>query len=321
MKNKLTEKLKKIKLEPSMLVLFLFLMLIFSRLVVYFTKDTANEYLTVVILQILTFGIPAAIWYRLRELRRFRDSDRRYGTRLRLSPPKPSHIVIIVAACLALISGCLLFSIGFSGRSSLEGSFSLYDTFVSKYNGTPLGALWLIMAYAALPAICEETVFRGIICTEYDKYGVVCAVSFNTLFFALMHFNYQKLPIYLFAGVVLSVLLYATRSVFSVMIAHFLYNLFGIFGQRYITEFYITAGSVKVAVIILITLLLLSAAVFCGAARRLYSGYAKRDELSEYYVGPLTKKQLGNNVRACLTPLTYVCFAVFLIVATIFVFI
>lgn len=296
-------------------------MLLFSRGVVHMLSEGTNEYLALVILQLLTFGIPAAVWYRLRELPRFRDGDRRYVTRLRLTVPRVSHIVIIIAASFALMSGCLLFSVGLSGRSSLEGSFSLYDTFISKYNGTPLGALWLILAYAALPAFCEEIVFRGVLCAEYDRYGVICSVAMNTLWFGFLHFNFGNLLVYLFAGLVLTVLLYATRSVFTVMTVHFIYNLFGLFGQQYITEFYITAGSVAVAVVILIAILILSAAVFCGAARRLYLGYAKRDEPSDYRE-PLTKTELLTNMRACLlTPASAVCTALYLAVAIISIFI
>ncbi len=319
--NKLKNYIKNFKLEPALLVVFVFLMLLFSRLVASSLADETNEYLVLIILQLLTFGIPAAIWTRLRDLPRFRDGNRRFITRLRFTPPKLSHIVIIASACVALMSGCLLLSIGLSGRSSLEGSFSLYDTFVSKDNGTPLGALWLILAYAALPAFCEELIFRGILAAEYDRFGVICSVTMTTLWFGFLHFNFQKLPVYLFAGLVLSVLLYATRSVFSVMIAHFFYNIFGLFGQQYITEFYITAGSVGVAIVILITILLLSAAVFCGAARRLYLGYAKRDEPSDYRE-PTTKAELIPRFRSVIvTPFAAGATVIFLAVTVVMIFI
>ncbi len=319
--NKLKNYIKELTLEPAMLVVFVFLMLLFSRLVVSRLSNETNEYLVLIILQLLTFGIPAAIWNRLRDLPRFREGKRRFVTRLRFSPPRLSHIVIIASATAALMSGCLLFSIGLSGRSSLEGSFSLYDTFVSRYNGTPLGVLWLVLAYAALPAFCEELVFRGILAAEYDKHGVICSITMTTLWFGFLHFNFQKLTVYLFAGLVLAALLYATRSVFSVMIAHFLYNLFGLFGQQYITEFYITAGSVDVAVVILITILLLSGAIFCGAARRLYLGYAKRDEPSDYRE-PSSRDELLPRFRAVLlTPFAGLATAIFLAFAIVMIFI
>jgi len=215
----------------------------------------------------------------------------------------------------------LLLSINFSGESSLEGSFSLYDTFVSKYNATPLGALWLILAYAALPAIGEELIFRGILCAEYDKYGVICSVTVSSLWFSLLHFNFAKITVYIFAGLVLALLFYATRSLYTVMIAHFVYNLFGIFGQQYITEFYITAGSVGVVVIILVIVLLLAAVVFCGGASKLYARYAKRDEPSDYRE-PTGRSELIKNYRsAIINPYAAACVALFLAVTLIQIFV
>jgi len=238
-----------------------------------------------------------------------------------MTRPRLSHTVVTVAAIFALISGCLLLSINFSGESSLEGSFSLYDTFVSKYNATPLGALWLILAYAALPAFGEELIFRGIVCAEYDKYGVICSVTLSSLWFSLLHFNFAKITVYIFAGLVLALLLYATRSLYTVMIAHFVYNLFGIFGQQYITEFYITAGSVGVAVIILIIVLLLSAVVFCGGASKLYATYAKRDEPSEYHDSASRPELIKNYRAAIINPYAAACIAVFLAVTLIQIFV
>lgn len=303
---------------PACLVLFVYAMLLLSRWVVSMLSESANEYLTVVVLQLLTFGFPAAIWYRFRKLTK---SGRAVLSRFKLNAPRPAHALIIIAACFALMSGCLLFSLSFAGKSSLEGSFSLYDTFVSKYNGTPLGALWLILAYALLPAFGEEIVFRGILCAEYEKYGVVCAVVMNTLWFGFLHFNFAKLVIYLFAGIILSLLLYATRSVISVMIAHFLYNLFGIFGQQYITEFYITAGSVGVAAMILLIILIISLVVFCGSASRVYMGYSKNDPPSDESED-FSKKSLISGFRACLlTPSSAACTILYLAVALILILI
>ena len=314
-------KLKKFRLDPAMLTFFVYIMLLLSRLAMKTISEAGNEYLSLVIFQLLTFGLPAAIWCRLREIDRFKIDRQRYVSRLRMSRPRLSHAVITAAAVFALISGCLLLSLNFSGESSLEGSFSLYDTFVSKYNGTPLGALWLILAYAALPAIGEELIFRGIICSEYDRYGVICSVTVSSLWFSLLHFNFAKITVYIFAGLVLALLLYATRSLYTVMIAHFVYNLFGLFGQQYITEFYITAGSVGVVVIILVIILLLAAVVFCGSAAKLYSGYSKRDEPSNYRE-PTGRAELIKNYRsAIINPYSFGCVALFLAVTLIQIFV
>ena len=144
--KELISKLKpeKFRLEPAILVLFIYLMLLFSRFVISGIEVGINQYLAIVILQLLTFVIPAALWFRIRSTRKFAlepEKRIRYTERLRLTPPKVGHVLIILAAVLALVAGCLLFSINFRGESSLEGSFTLYDTFAAKKDGTALGAV------------------------------------------------------------------------------------------------------------------------------------------------------------------------------------
>lgn len=320
--SKFANFLKKIRPDVSYLVLFVFAMLLFSRFVMSMLGDSANEYLSVIILQLLAFGFPAAIIYRFKTLDLFgkaKEKAEPYHRKIRMTAIRPAYAVITVAAVFALISGCLLLSINFTGKSSLEGSFSLYDTFVSKYNGTSLGAVWLILAYAALPAFCEEMIFRGIVLSEYEeRYGTVCAFVMNTVFFAFLHFNISKLLVYLFAGVVLTALLYATRNLFCVMLAHFAYNVFGIFGQQYITEFYVTAGNLWAVVVVLLALFLLSASVFCGSASRLYGMYSKDDPPSDE-VEKTDKKTLSLSFRQCaLTPGAILCFLLYAAVCVIF---
>jgi hypothetical protein len=107
MKNKeLLSKLKldKFSLEPAILVLFIYAMLLFSRFVISGIEAGINQYLAIVVLQLLTFVIPAALWFRLRTTRKFAlEPEKRisYVSRLRLTPPKARHIIITVAAAPA----------------------------------------------------------------------------------------------------------------------------------------------------------------------------------------------------------------------------
>ena len=44
----------------------------------------------------------------------------------------------------------------------------------------------LVLAYGLLPAFCEELVFRGIICAEHEKHGILYASAVSALFFAFL---------------------------------------------------------------------------------------------------------------------------------------
>lgn len=256
--------------SPASLSLVSAVLLLVTRLLsdVLFAGD--GIYLSVVVLQIIIFLLPAGVWTRLRG-----DG---YLTRIRMKPARPETLLLTVSAAVLLITGGLLLSMLFSGVRNLTGTFSLYETLQTENNGGFTGpTVYLILAYAALPAICEEIVFRGILLTEYERHGVSVSVLMSTLLFAALHFSFVGLPVYLFAGFVLALTAYLCRSVWGAVLAHFLYNLFGLFGQPYIRSFYEITGSTALFLFVLVFLLILSAAVFCGETARLCRLYATRN--------------------------------------------
>lgn len=298
---------KRIILHPTVVVLTTYILLLLSKVIDVTLINRDNEYLSVVILQMMIFLIPAAVWCRF--------SGERYIRSLRIRPIKADTIGIILAATVLMISGGVLLSLLFGGLESLSENFSLYDTFISKDDGTAPVKLYLILAYAALPAVCEEFVYRGILCHEYEKGGVIRAVAISSLFFGLLHFDLQNLPVYLFAGVILALAMYATRSVFGAVIAHFLYNIFGLFGQPYMNTFYNITGSSKLFVFVLGFLFLASGAVFCAEASRLYKQYLGRSYTAKYRQPELRGfENIRNSYIEVLTkPSAIACYALYII--------
>lgn len=300
--------LGKLPLDPSLLlVLATFVLLLLSRLLDTVLLDRDNEYLAVVLLQILIFVIPGYLFLRFRGMR--------YAKRLRLRVPKPEHIFLLASAAGVLITGCFLLSV-LMGSLSAGQSFVLYDTFTSRHDGTAMGVLYLIVAYAVLPAICEEMIFRGILCAEFEGKGVVTAVAVSSILFAMLHFNLPALPVYLFAGVVLALVLYTTRSVFCAIIVHFLYNLFCLFGQSGFADFYVTQSATTLFLILMIAALLLCLAVFFGESSRLYRAYAREGASDAYR--PKQPPKTAEVVRSCalafVSPGAIVCVVLYLIV-------
>ena len=300
--------LGKLPFDPVMLlILSNFVLLLLSRLIDVLLIDRDNEYLVVVLLQILIFVIPGYLFFRFR--------GKEYARRMRLRAPRPDHIFLIAGAAGALITGCFLLSV-LMGNLSEGQSFVLYNTFTSRHDGTMAGMLYLVLAYAVLPAVCEELIFRSMLCAEFEGRGVVCAAAVSSIIFSMLHFNLPAMPVYLFAGVILVLTMYATRSVFCTMIVHFLYNLFCLFGQSAFADFYVTQSSTTLFLILMIAALLLCLAVFCGECSRLYRAYAK-DDVSDTYKpkekvsGGAAAKSIG---LAFASPAAIVCVLIYLIV-------
>jgi hypothetical protein len=139
----------------------------------------------------------------------------------------------------------------------------------------------LVLAYGLLPAFCEELVFRGILCAEHEKHGILYAAAVSSIFFAFLHFDLTALPVYLFAGTLLAVVTYVTRSSIAAMVVHLCYNLFGIFVQAGLSGYCRSTGSIGLLVVLLVALLLLSSAFFCGEVARVLRRRAHADLLDD----------------------------------------
>ncbi len=246
--------------RAAWLIFIIYTLLLLSRLIdtAFLTRE--NQYLSTILLQFMIFPIPAYLYIRLQ--------PKGYIKRLRLTGFPPSHLLLLLSAILMLITGCTLLGL-LCGMMSSQASFTLYDTFASLHDGSAEASIRLILAYGLLPAFCEELVFRGILCAEFEKYGIVYASVISALFFAFLHFDLTALPVYLFAGALLCAVRYITRSTVAAMVVHLGYNLFGIFVQAGLSGYCRSTGSVGLLVVLLIALLLLSAAVFCGEVARI----------------------------------------------------
>lgn len=300
--------LGKLPMDPvTILVLSNFVLLLLSRLIDVLFLDRDNEYFVVVLLQIMIFIIPGYLYFRLR--------GKGFVGRMRLAPPRAEHIFVMLFATGALITGCFLLS-ALMGTLTGGASFVLYDTFVSKNDGTMMGVAYLVLAYAVVPAVCEELIFRSMLCAEFEGRGVACAITVSTVLFSMLHFNLLQLPVYLFAGLILALTLYATRSVFCCVIVHFFYNLFCLFGQGSFADFYVTHSAKTLFMILMIAALLLCIAVFCGECSRLYRGYAKQNASDTYRPAAATVRQIARNTGlAFASPAAIACILLFLIVS------
>ena len=292
---------------PPLLVLVTFLFLILSRFIDGQLTRRGSEYITVILLQLLIFVLPAVLYIQLR--------GEQFPSRIRMRPLRPEHLWLCFCVLVVLVSGNLLLSIMTGGIEALGGNFTLYDIFVARINGSVWETVYVILAYAVLPAFCEELVYRSVLCADYEGAGVGVAVAVSSLFFAMLHFSFPLFVNYLFSGLLLAGVMYATRSTLGSMLIHLLYNLFCLFGQPYLSAFYVNAGSGEIFIFCLIVLLLLFAAFAAGEARKIYHLYA-RNNLSSDYTAPVRPADYPRRIgRVLLTPAAGVVAVVWLVMS------
>ena len=292
---------------PPILVCATFLLLLLSRLIDTHLTDRNNEYAVVILLQILIFVIPAVIYGKLR--------GDQFPDRIRMRVPRPEHLWFTVCMLIVMMSGGMLCGILTGGISSLSGNFTLYDTFVARMNGGVLETVYVVLAYGILPAFCEELVYRSILCAEYEHFGVGVSVAASAIFFAMLHFSFPHFLTYLLLGALLAGAMYTTRAFFTAFLLHLCYNLFCLFGQPYLSAFYVNAGSNEIFIFCLVVLFLLFAAFATGEARKIYHRYA-RQNLDSSYTDPTPVRELPKKFfYALLSPATAVCAAIWLVMA------
>ena len=268
---------------------------------------SGNDYLNVIILQLLILAFPAILYVKLR--------GKALKGKLRANGFGGDQVVLIIWGTLLLICGSLLLNIIFANGLS-EKSFSLYDAYTAKNEGAD-GMAVSILAYAILPAVCEEFMFRAILCAEYEKFGIGTAAIITSVLFAMLHFRLALFPVYFFAGLLLFAVMYACRSCIASMIVHFFFNLYGLYGQSFVGEIFNTTGSTELFLIILATCLAVFLICFCGQAARIYKKYAERNIPSDYLP---KRKQIGDLYfpEVFLSPAAIVCYLIFFVAVFIY---
>lgn len=295
-----------IMLAPG-LVLCVYLLLLCARMIDPSMFGDEDGYLTVVVMQMMIFLLPAAVYCRLR--------SRKFRARLRLRFVGLEQMLLLAAAVMVMVCGSLFIGFVTDNVEPTAGQFTLYDTFAHPTTGGVGSTLYVMLAYALLPAICEEFVFRAVLCAEFEANGVAASVAVSALFFAMLHFDLAQFPVYFFAGIVLAMVLYATRSVLGPIVVHAAYNLFGLFGRPYVTEFYSRTGSADLFIFMVIILFLLSLILFFSEASRAYRLYARRGIPSPHHrVRTKQEKASLPFLEAFVTPLGLVCALFYLIV-------
>lgn len=77
---------------------------------------------------------------------------------------------------------------------------------------------------AFIPAVVEETTYRGILYNTYKTSSPMKAMLLSALVFGAIHMNFNQFFYAAFLGIVMAMLLEATDSIVSSMIMHFVFN-------------------------------------------------------------------------------------------------
>jgi len=94
--------------------------------------------------------------------------------------------------------------------------------------GGVFGYLINIVTVCAVPALCEELMFRGVVLNSFRGYNKWIGISVSAVAFMLMHGNPEQTIHQLLLGFVLGYIVWETRNIWASILIHFFNNFFAI---------------------------------------------------------------------------------------------
>lgn len=218
----LKQKFKKPTFTTPLLVMFVIAAMQLSKYALRTLQSDTNIFIAVGVVQLATLALPCMVYYLLK--------GKKLEEKVYIVPRGGTHILFIVFAALLFISGMLLIKFFYFVNG---GQVASLVNFYEDFSGTTEGAgqTEIILSLIVIPAFCEEFFFRGIVFSEYRKYGTTNAVIISSLCFAMLHFSIENMVIYLFTGLLLGFVTATTRSIIPSIALHLLSNTLSIYAS------------------------------------------------------------------------------------------
>ncbi len=230
---------------------------------------------------------------------------------MRLNPLPPLGVLpvallalISVFACSALAAlwGWGLDALGLAGIGGYPGPASRSEL--------PMA----IITMAAVPALCEELLFRGFALSAWEGRGTFFAIGVTSALFALLHGNLYGLPAYLLVGAVSGCVCFALDSLYAGIAYHTIYN-----AACLALPFMISGGSDEVPAVSagLVLSVALDAMSSLALMAMLLVGLRLRARRLGIEPIPRIRRPLGTGARLMLTAALLVMLATLIIVLVI----
>lgn len=163
-----------------------------------------------------TLGAQMAIYFMTMLFAVFMARKRRAEFTIPFEKPKAGTLLQSIGISVCGIPIALMLS-ALASLLSSAGADSSED--ISKY------PVWLaIIAFAIVPAVVEEYVFRGLILGAYMKVDARAAVMISSLFFALLHFSLGSILYGFFYGCLFALIRIAAGNMIYSMAMHLVFN-------------------------------------------------------------------------------------------------
>ena len=204
--------------------------------------------------------------------------------RRRLAPPTAVSLPCLGLLALILFLGSMLLSM-LTERLGIAAPAEAVRLPDGAY-GT--GALLVL---TLTPAVCEEILFRGVVMPMFEPCGTAPAIIGTSLLFTFAHMQIEHFFEYFFSSVVLCFAVYVSRSLFSSILLHFLYNAASILLAGYVSGVAEHLESFALLFLVMLFAVWILTLFALSSAQRVFHVYAIRGADSSYTPQKMTRAE------------------------------
>lgn len=175
----------------------------------YIIMYTGNYLLVLLISQVILL-LPSLIYLII--------SKSKVKEAIRFKSIRPSNVILLIVFSFLILP--LMTLINAISMLYVENMTSTVMLNIVEKNGLLL-SLFMV---AFIPAIFEESVYRGIFYNEYRKANPLKAILLSAFLFGIIHLNFNQFAYAFAMGIIFALIIEATDSILSTMIVHFIIN-------------------------------------------------------------------------------------------------
>lgn len=200
-------------------------------------------------------GYPLAFWVL------GRHGDKRVIAKHRM---KPAHFILAFMMSYALLMGGNIIGLAVTAVIGFVKGEPVANNLNELVSG---GNLWILAVYVVILApICEEILFRKLLCDRVVKYGQGMAVAISGITFGLAHGNFNQFFYAFFIGCFFAFIYMKTGNVKYTIGLHMIVNFIGsVVGGLLVREVDLTKPTNSDMVIYAVYLLFIFGIVIAGA--------------------------------------------------------
>lgn len=284
-------------------LLAVYLLLLLTRLIPAEVMDsTVKLFFALIILELLVFALPIFLFYRMSGRDDIKDLPFHFFS-AKYTPFLVSMGFLMLAGGLVINALFYFWGFGSASYTSL-GSFILSEVSIDS------NPLYVLLAYGALPALCEEVLFRGILIREYKIYSFPAAALISSFAYALCYFDLSAFPFYFLCGLLLAYIVRMTGSLLAAILTRFAINVASVYLMPSIWGLLTQPLGVLFAIFVAMALFIICLFFALKATEKRYREMACDPALADERPYPF-KKAVRNACGVLSAPVYLVCIAIY----------